>query len=127
MINSISSRKPEKKNETPKYEIIKKISSGSEGTVFLVENKNKEKYAIKKIPTNSEENLEKIIQIGKQIIEIKDKNILNHIDIYKEKDIVCIVMEYSEEGDLHKLIQKKKKKNEEIPETVKKQLKKRKI
>ena len=105
----------------PNFKIIKKIGSGSFGSVYKVLDINNNKnFAIKRIEIN-DENKENIIIVEKEaniLKELKSENIVKYIDCFWEEESFNIIMEFCEYNDLRSYINNFRKKNELIPESI---------
>ena len=97
----------------PNFKIIKKIGSGSFGSVYKVLDINNNKnFAIKRIEIN-DENKENIIIVEKEaniLKELKSENIVKYIDCFWEEESFNIIMEFCEYNDLRSYINNFRKK-----------------
>ena len=105
----------------PNYKIIDRLGNGAYGTVYKILDTNDNKtYALKKIELDNE--IEKnisIIENESNILKSVDNpNIIKFYDCFREKNSFYILMEFCEYKDLNSFINKYKKKNELIPESV---------
>jgi hypothetical protein len=98
---------------------LKIIGEGGMGSIFLCENEFKQKYALKKIYIqnfNDLNNNMNEIMIGKLL---KHENIVDYIDVKFQKEridkidyfVVCILMDFFENGDLNSYIKKRNLEN----------------
>lgn len=103
-----------------KYKIINKIGSGGFGTVFLIESiKTKKKYALKiiNISNQNEEETKKIISEAFILQKLDHPNIINLKEFYlsksddEEGQLLNIITEYADAGDLSKQINEYKLNN----------------
>lgn len=98
-----------------KYIFSKEIGSGSFGKVFLVEARQSGiQYVIKQIDLNKLDKKQcssapKEVEV---LSKLKHNNIVRYKESFEENKYFNIVMEYCENGDLHKKIKEKRLKNE---------------
>ncbi|EGR30714.1 protein kinase domain protein [Ichthyophthirius multifiliis] len=93
-----------------KYEEIKQIGQGTQGSAILILNKKtKKQYIAKQISLNgiTERDSKQAFQELKLLKLMKHPNIVKFIESYLEKERIIIIMEYCELGDLQKLIKEK--------------------
>ena len=92
-----------------KLEYYEKLGKGSFGTVFCVSCvKRKDQRALKVIFSNSKEEINESFREAFQLIKFNHENIVKVYDAFmsgwkegkKEKDVVCIEMEYMKHGSL---------------------------
>ena len=104
-----------------KYKIVKELGQGGNGKVFQV-TKDKQNYAIKKIPIEdlTEEEISDIENEAKILSSIQNEHIVKYYDSYKDKENFYILMEFCEGSDLKKFINeyKKKGKDKKISEKI---------
>lgn len=98
-----------------KYIFSKEIGRGSFGKVYLIESKQTGiQYVLKQIDLNKMD--KKQVKTASKEVEVLSKLKHSHIVRYKESyeaaDRLNIIMEYCENGDLHKKIKQKRIKNE---------------
>ena len=105
----------------PNYKIINKLGNGAFGSVYKIVDTNDNKtYALKKIDIDKEvEKNISIIENESNILKSVDNpNIVKYYDCFREKNSFYILMEFCEYKDLSSFIEKYKKKNELVPESV---------
>ena len=94
------------------FKIIKELGKGSYGTVYTVKsNINSNIYVMKKIELNHL-NPRQQIECHREVSILKKvnhKNIIKYYSSFLEKEILYIIMEYAELGDLYSLIKHYKK------------------
>jgi len=90
------------------YSKIKDIGTGSYGKAVLVKNTENAKFVIKKIniaPLSSKEKKDAINEV--QVLStLRHPYIVQYMESFIEDGVLCIVMDYCENGDLFNLIQK---------------------
>ncbi|MCQ2816342.1 MAG: serine/threonine-protein kinase Nek [archaeon] len=92
------------------YKIKKNIGVGSYGSVYLVE-KNSKIYVLKRIPIASHSSEEEKTQIKSEakLLSLMNSNyIVKYYDSFEQSDVLYIIMEYCEGGDLEKFLLKNK-------------------
>jgi len=112
------------------FEILEELGKGAHGTVFKAMSlRNKQVYVLKKVDFS----LVKVSRKREALKEVELLKTLDHIHVVKyfssfiEEDCLYIVMEWAQEGDLHKvnnfridsfgqLIKKQREKKERISE-----------
>ena len=92
------------------YKGCKKLGEGSFGAVYKIQKKNNEKFfALKQIIVEDNNDLK---EIQNMILLRNEKNIVKIFDVYKQErmfeDILYIIMEFCENGDLDGFIKNKK-------------------
>eukprot|EP01080_Neovahlkampfia_damariscottae_P009976 gene9976-2294_t len=105
-----------------KYKKIKKLGSGGQGHVYLVQDEKTEKFFAEKtiICQNSEE-LNYALLEAQALLKLQHRSIVGcelfYIDQKYEQETtyVCIVCEYCESGSLQKIINIKRNKKEIVP------------
>ena len=94
------------------FKIIKELGKGSYGTVYTVKSLiNSNIYVMKKMELNhlnprQQNECYREVSILKKV---SHKNIIKYYSSFLEKNILCIIMEYAELGDLYSLIKHYKK------------------
>jgi NIMA (never in mitosis gene a)-related kinase len=89
------------------YVKIKKIGEGSFGAAWLVKGvKDQKQYVIKLINVSrmgykEREESKKEVSV---LAQMKHPNIVSYVDSFEEAGILCIVMAYCDDGDLHNKI-----------------------
>lgn len=91
-----------------KYNKLKIIGKGSFGIVYLVENTDKEKFALKS-SENTDENNTSFDNEIKLLQLLNHENIISIIDYYKSSQDLNIIMEYAANGNLEQKIKSLKK------------------
>ena len=96
------------------YQIIKEIGKGTYGCVYQVQKKNtNDIYVIKQISLEGlkhrEKELELVSQEAKILSLIDSDFVVKYYDFFEEEDIIFIVMEFCDGGDLEKFLKTKKK------------------
>lgn len=93
------------------YKEIRPVGSGSFGKVLLVEDKESKKYVVKVIDISKMKPKEKkeALQESKLLSQLKHPYIVSHRDSWVENGILVIVMDYAENGDLCRAIQRQRK------------------
>ena len=102
------------------FKIIKELGKGSYGTVYTVKsNINSNVYVMKKMELNHL-NARQQIECHREVSILKKvnhKNIIKYYSSFLEKEILYIIMEYAELGDLYSLIKHYKKHSKFFSET----------
>ena len=110
-------QQPKKKSEEigcklSDFKIIKELGKGSYGTVYTVKsNINSNIYVMKKMELNHL-NPRQQIECYREVSILKQvdhKNIIKYYSSFLEKEVLYIIMEYAELGDLYSLIKHYKK------------------
>ena len=110
-------QQPKKKSEEvgcklSDFKIIKELGKGSYGTVYTVKsNINSNIYVMKKTELNHL-NPRQQIECYREVSILKQvdhKNIIKYYSSFLEKEVLYIIMEYAELGDLYSLIKHYKK------------------
>jgi serine/threonine protein kinase len=83
-----------------KYKFINNLGKGSYGDVYLAENKDTKKVAIKKFPMYDKSSYMSFKNEIKILKKIKHKNLVKIYDYYKDRRNIYLVMEYAPLGDL---------------------------
>ncbi|KAJ5079200.1 serine/threonine-protein kinase nek1 [Anaeramoeba ignava] len=105
------------------FEAIKKIGKGSYGSVYLGKSlKTKENCAIKRIDLRKTRNLENARKKVNRELEVmkrvKHENCVELFFIepknYQNADLIYVVMEYCDKGDLSEYLDSKKEKNKKL-------------
>ncbi|KAJ5075135.1 serine/threonine-protein kinase [Anaeramoeba ignava] len=102
------------------FEATKKIGQGNFGKVYLGRILlTNEKVAIKEINlTKSQEDKKKVLRELQVMEKIKHQNCVNLFSIepenYQDADLIYVVMEYCDLGDLNEYLELKKDKNEKL-------------
>ena len=102
----LSERIAKREDITKKYKISKKVlGDGATALVYLAENSNKERVAIKRILKDNINNSRQknIIKEAETCLKLKNKHIINHYEIYEDIHYINIVMELGD-TDLFELI-----------------------
>ena len=102
----LSERIAKREDITKKYKISKKVlGDGATALVYLAENSNKERVAIKRILKDNINNSRQknIIKEAETCLKLKNKNIINYYEIYEDIHYINIVMELGD-TDLFELI-----------------------
>ncbi len=97
-----------------KYKIIKPLGKGTYGTVFLVEDEIKNKYAMKTINYLNETLMNSAINEILILKKLKSKYIIEIYDYIITELTIDIIMEYTPYGDLEKFINNNNNKIDEI-------------
>ena len=94
-------------NILKKYDIIKRITVSNSSIVSLISLKTnpKELFILKEIQKSSSNNLHQEVELLKQL---KHPHIINYIDDYNTKDVLYVITEYCNQGDLDTFIKYKK-------------------
>ncbi|KAL4463886.1 hypothetical protein ABPG74_005823 [Tetrahymena malaccensis] len=103
------------------YKEIEVIGRGNFGSATLVEKlDNKKQYIAKKIVLSSlnPKQQDSALQEAQLLKDLNHKNIVSYIESFKEEDLLIIIMEYCEHGDLAFHIKRKKQKKEYFPEML---------
>ena len=93
------------------YTFQRHIGNGSFGSVHLVK-KDDQLYVLKKIPILQTSSKEEIIQIkneAKYLASINSDYIVKYYDSFEKNNMLYIIMEYCEGGDLDKYLHKNNK------------------
>ncbi|KAL7068625.1 NEK Ser/Thr kinase family protein [Cryptosporidium serpentis] len=102
-----------------KYIIKAKIGEGGSGECWLAESiKDKYKVAVKIINTSNINELIKCraIHETKILSMIKHQNIIEAFESYSSQNMICIIMEYADKGDLNKFLKIRQNKMEYLTE-----------
>ncbi|KAK3255605.1 hypothetical protein CYMTET_35222 [Cymbomonas tetramitiformis] len=105
-----------------RYTKISIIGSGSFGKVYKVKSNEDDKlYVMKRISLSSYDDAEKksALQEVELLADLRHPHICPYIDHYWDdlEGDLCLVMAFCEYGDLYKLIEKRRKSGEHIPES----------
>mmetsp|Transcript_50255 Transcript_50255/g.129370 ORF Transcript_50255/g.129370 Transcript_50255/m.129370 type:complete len:470 (-) Transcript_50255:258-1667(-) len=93
-----------------KYNIVKRIGRGANGSAYYAEGKaDGKKYVIKQIPIDLPEEREEAMQEVHHMKELTHPNIVEYHEFFIDDEDLCIVMAYCEGGDLYSVIQEKMK------------------
>ena len=101
------------------YEKIKQLGKGSYGTVFLVQkHPNKHKYVLKEISLFglTKPQREEVKNESNLLASMNSPYVVKYIESFEEKDILYIIMEYCEEGDLSQQMERMLCKNKKFTE-----------
>ena len=101
------------------YEKLKQLGKGSYGTVFLVQkHSNKCKYVLKEISLFglSKPQREEVKNESDLLSSMNSPYVVQYIESFEEKDILHIIMEYCEEGDLSQQMDRMLCKNKKFTE-----------
>lgn len=93
-------------NSISDFTIINELGKGSYGIVYKVESKiNKQIYVIKKIDLKllKSKHKKEAYQEVQLLRQINHPNMIKYYNSFLEKDILYIVMEYAEGGDLQQV------------------------
>src|ERR1035437_1521622 len=91
-----------------KYKILKRLGVGGVGIVYLAEDKlAKRKVAIKALLEKESLDQEDLIREIEFLASLNHKSIVTFFHHFFNNDILYLVMEYCESGNLHALIQSK--------------------
>ena len=82
------------------YKISKLLGSGRFGQVFLANKKGK-CFAVKKVSTRERNRARQEIWILK---EVEHRHILKYHGHFKEKNMICMVLEYADKGTIEKFV-----------------------
>ena len=82
------------------YKISKLLGSGRFGQVFLANKKGK-CFAVKKVSTRERNRARQEIWILK---EVEHRHILKYHGHFKEKNMICMVLEYADKGTMEKFV-----------------------
>jgi len=84
------------KINSKEYKIIKLLGKGGFGEVYLISDKNGDKYAVKKlfIKSLTEEEIKEIENEGKILSNISNEHIVKYYDSFKDREFFFILMEY---------------------------------
>ena len=96
------------------YIIKETLGKGTYGIVYKVQKMNtNEIYVIKQIPLRglSQKEIDEVKQEAKILSSINSDFVVKYYDSFEENEIIYIVMEYCDEGDLNDFIIKKKANN----------------
>ena len=94
------------------YQIIKKLGRGTYGDVYQVQKKNtNDIYVIKQISLCGlkQKEFDLVNQEAKLLSLIDSDFVVKYYDFFEEEDIIYIVMEFCERGDLENFLEQKKK------------------
>eukprot|EP00474_Spongospora_subterranea_P008976 CRZ09434.1 hypothetical protein [Spongospora subterranea] len=95
-----------------KYKVLQKLGQGSYGTVFLVhDSKDGRLFVMKKI-TVSGMSANELVDCKREIqilAMLKHPNIIGYQRSFVRRGALCIVMDYADNGDLHRMIHKQRK------------------
>jgi NIMA (never in mitosis gene a)-related kinase len=107
------------KEDEKKTENIKKIKSlgkGNFGEVFLIKSKlDKKKSALKEIPIKNK-NIDLIMNEGDNLKELDHPNLMFYKSVFIANDILNVITEYAENGDLNNELLKHKEQNKYFDE-----------
>ena len=103
------------------FKIIKRIGEGSFSFVYKVKRKHDSKfYALKKVQINSLSDFEKQAALNeiRILASVEHDNVIAYKDAFldNKKNVLCIVMELAERGDLEQMIEKSSSNGDAIPE-----------
>ena len=101
------------------YEKLKQLGKGSYGTVFLVQkHSNKCKYVLKEISLFglTKPQREEVKNESDLLASMNSPYVVKYIESFEEKDILYIIMEYCEEGDLSQQMERMLCKNKKFTE-----------
>ena len=100
------------------YQKIKRIGRGTFGSVVLVKNIDEQLFAMKRVPIDLEASQKEGKQINNEINVLKTLNhpsVVKYHDSFIEKDYICIVMDYAENGDLQRKIKEARESKKPFP------------
>ena len=103
------------------YYVKEKIGSGAYGIVYRAMKQNdKSNYVIKSISLSglNKVEVESVKQESKVLAKINSTYVVKHFESFIEKNKLIIVMEYCEQGDLSKLIQRQRLKKKPFEEKL---------
>ncbi|XP_063001057.1 serine/threonine kinase-like domain-containing protein STKLD1 [Elgaria multicarinata webbii] len=111
-----------------KYEILKQLPYGALGTMLVVESTAEEekdgvkkKYILKKVECIDEKQANDALKEAMDLLELKHQNICPYKEMFITWDnrissvFLCLVMQYSEQGNLSSFMKAKRQKHETIP------------
>ena len=94
---------------------IKSLGKGNFGEVFLVKSKvENKKYALKEIPIKNQN--EDLINEGEHLKELDHPNLVLYKSVFFANDILNVITEYAENGDLNNELLKHKEQNKYFDE-----------
>lgn len=102
------------------YKISEELGHGSYGMVYKVESlRTKQTYVIKKINIEhlAPKNQKEVINEAQILKKLDHPHIVKYFCSFLEGKFLCIVMEYINGGDLHKLIKFHQEKKQLLPES----------
>ncbi|XP_028570491.1 serine/threonine kinase-like domain-containing protein STKLD1 isoform X2 [Podarcis muralis] len=113
------------------YEILNMLPHGALGTMLIVESKvekekdgSRKKYIMKKVECIDEKQANDALQEAMELLKLNHQNICSYKEFFIiwENQIsslfLCLVMHYSDQGDLSSLIKAKRQKPEKIKKKV---------
>ena len=90
-----------------KYKVLKLIGKGNYGKAFLVKNLEDDNLYVNKVIDMShfsKDQLENALHEVEILKSLQHPNIIRCIDFFVEKNLLCLVTEYADLGDLSKII-----------------------
>eukprot|EP01080_Neovahlkampfia_damariscottae_P004000 gene4000-7256_t len=111
--NQTKSLMDAKQTKQEKYLIVKLLGKGGMGEVFeAIENSTRKRVALKKVYCRTIEEMNHALNESLLTKNLTHENLVQYYDMYfdqksKKKRILCLVMEFLENGDLQQLLQKK--------------------
>ncbi|CAI5794110.1 threonine kinase-like domain-containing STKLD1 [Podarcis lilfordi] len=113
------------------YEILNMLPHGALGTMLIVESKvekekdgSRKKYIMKKVECIDEKQANDALQEAMELLKLNHQNICSYKEFFIIWDdqisslFLCLVMRYSDQGDLSSLIKAKRQKPEKIKKKV---------
>jgi serine/threonine protein kinase len=95
-----------------RYELVKKLAKGAFGVVHLVrDTKTGNEYALKMIECTDDIELNRAMQEVLPVKDIKHESLVNYLDVFVHNNTTtkfCILMEYYENGDMLRMLEKRK-------------------
>jgi len=106
----------EDEKQTENIKKIKSLGKGNFGEVFLIKSQmDKKKSALKEIPIKNK-NIDLIMNEGDNLKELDHPNLIFYKSVFIVNDILNVITEYAEKGDLNNELLKHKEQNKYFDE-----------
>ena len=102
------------------YEILKPLGQGSFGKVFLVKHRaTGEKLVMKQVPMpRAKAEQEECLREAELMTKLQHPHCVGINACFLHGNVLCIVMEHCESGDLERVLKRTKQRGTFLPETI---------